>query len=186
MDNWIKVKRTTEDMDALVQDFTDVLKDFGITVDTDRFGETLASAEDVDLYITITDELDETRQKMSLMDYSVLPNAELEKLFDAIDALEDMFLYVTCPTCGKCEGQSVDEPRRHLTGFTFHEETEKDEYDYAWFTCDECETVADTITEPQDKNAVADVREILNNLTLLIPWADDWKNTKKMAEGTGE
>jgi len=53
MDSWIKVKRTTEDMDALVQDFTDVLKDFGITVDTD---ETLAAAEDVDLYITITDE----------------------------------------------------------------------------------------------------------------------------------
>jgi len=53
VDSWIKVKRTTEDMDALVQDFTDVLKDFGITVDTD---ETLAAAEDVDLYITITDE----------------------------------------------------------------------------------------------------------------------------------
>ena len=132
--------------------------------------------------------LDAIRQELSYMDYSALPNAELGKLFAAIDAREDMFLYVTCPTCWKCEGQSVDEPRRHLTGFTFHEETELVgiKGDYAWFTCDECGAVAYTITEPQDEHAVADVREILNKLTLLITWADDWHNTKKMAEGIGE
>ena len=130
--------------------------------------------------------LDEIRQELSYMDYSALPNDELEKLFAAIDAREDFWLYVTCPTCGECEGQSVDEPRRHLSGFTFWQETEKDEYDYAWFTCDECGAVADAITEPQFHGAVADVREILNKLTLLITWDNDWKTTKKMAERIGE
>ena len=135
--------------------------------------------------------LDEIRQELSYMDYSALPNDELAKLYSAIDALEDNWLYVTCPTCGKCEDQSVDEPRRHLTGFTFHEETEivGIKGDYAWFTCDECGAVAETITEQQCVNHVQGysyVREILNKLTLLIPWAEDWNNTKKMAEGIGE
>ena len=31
--------------------------------------------------------------------------------------------------------------------------------------------------------ATGDVQDILDQLTLLIPWADDWNNTKKMAEG---
>ena len=147
MDNWIKVKRTTEDMDALVQDFTDVLKDFGITVDTD---ETLASAEDVDLYITIADELDDKRQKLSLMDCSLLPNAELEKLFDAIDALVEQ----------------ISDVRAWMD----HENVRGED--------------ADKVTRLDE--ATGDVQDMLDKLTLLIPWADDWNNTKKMAEGTGE
>ena len=138
--------------------------------------------------------LDEIRQELSYMDYSALPNDELAKLFAAIDRLEDNWLYVTCPTCKECEGQSVDEPRRHLTGFTFHpvspdwftpqaKEDEDSEATEDWFTCDECGTVAETITEPQCENhneAYANVRNILNEMTLLITWADDWHNTKKM------
>ena len=31
----------------------------------------------------------------------------------------DPWVYVTCPACGECEGQPVDQQRHHLGAFTF-------------------------------------------------------------------
>jgi len=83
--------------------------------------------------------LDEIRQELSQMDYSALPNAELEKLFDAIDSLEEHVRL------------------RNIEDQTPHQ------------------LIAGALAEV--------VKAELNKLTLLITWADDWHNTKKMAEG---
>jgi len=31
----------------------------------------------------------------------------------------EAYVYVTCPACGECEGQPVDQQRHHLQSFTF-------------------------------------------------------------------
>tara|TARA_R110000765_G_C18602206_1_gene569290 strand:+ start:45 stop:518 length:474 start_codon:yes stop_codon:yes gene_type:complete len=44
---------------------------------------------------------------------------QVENRRDLDSDREDPWVYVTCPNCNECEGQSVDEPRHHLQGFTF-------------------------------------------------------------------
>ena len=94
--------------------------------------------------------LDEIRQELSYMDYSALPNAELAKLYSAIDTLVEQI-----------SGVLAWMDHEYVRGEDEDKVTRLDE-------------------------ATGDVQDILNKLTLLITWADDWHNTKKMAERIGE
>ena len=105
--------------------------------------------------------LDEIRQELSQMDYSALPNAELAKLYSAIDVLRD-------------ETTEFIKKLNLLRSIIFHERLKDREDAPVW-----------DFVETMEKR-INDTDAILDQLTLLITWADDWNNTKKMAEGSTE
>jgi hypothetical protein len=102
--------------------------------------------------------LDEIRQELSYMDYSAIPNAELAKLYSAIDVLRD-------------ETTEFIKKLNLLRSIIFYDPQDslKDREDApVWY-----------FVETMEKR-INDTDAILDQLTLHITWADDWNNTKEM------
>lgn len=58
----------------------------------------------------------------------------------------DPFIYVTCPSCGHCEGQPIDEQRHHLGSFTFEDfgDPAADQH-ITKMECNECDAPFDLV-----------------------------------------
>ena len=97
----------------------------------------------------------------------------------------DPWVYVTCPACGECEGQPVDQQRHHLEAFTFvdHGDAAADD-DITEMECNTCDFVF-SLSWNYD-NVVEEVSdlEFIQELTELIIGdapADNWSRLEILA-----